>query len=99
MRVFTCLFINFCLVPQAPGATTFDAGLGPGLVPLTPEVWIDLSLSHIRHAQLAAVRQFPQGWHDAALLLHSLAKPRSTLQIPCRLPSCGLVPRLGGLGH
>ena len=62
-------------------------------------MWLELSPSHIRHAQLAAVRQFPQGMHDAALLLHSLAKPRFTLQIPCRLPSCGLVPRLGGLGH
>ena len=62
-------------------------------------MWLELSPSHIRHAQLAAVRQIPQGMHDAALLLHSSANPRSTLQIPCRLPSCGLVPRLGGLGH
>ena len=43
--------------------------------------------------------KIPQGMHYAALLLHSSASPRSTLQTPCRLPSCGLVPRLGGLGH
>ena len=72
---------------------------GWGLVPMTPEMWLELSPSHIRHAQLAAVRQIPQGMHDAALLLHSSANSRSTLQIPCRLLSCGLVPRSGGLGH
>ena len=62
-------------------------------------MWLELSPSHIRHAQLAAVRQIPQGMHDAALLLHGSANSRSTLQIPCRLLSYGLVPRLGGLGH
>ena len=64
---------------------------------MTPQLWLELSPSHIRHAQLAAVRQIPQGMTDAGLASASLA--RSTLQIRCRLPSCGLVPRLGGLGR
>ena len=42
-------------------------------------MWLELSPSHIRHVQLAAVRQIPQGMHDAALLLH-----RSHV-LPCRL--------------
>ena len=66
---------------------------------MTPQLWLELSPSHIRHAQLAAVRQIPKGMHDAALLLHSSANSCYTLQIPCRLLSCGLVPRLGGLGR
>ena len=35
---------------------------------------------------------------DARCCLASASLARSTLQIPCRLPSCGLVPRLGGWG-
>ena len=35
---------------------------------MTPQLWLELSPSHIRHAQLAAVRQIPQGMHDAAML-------------------------------
>ena len=64
---------------------------------MTPEMWLELSPSHTRHAQLAAVRQIPQG--DARCCLASASLARSTLQIRCRLPSCGLVPRLGGLGR
>ena len=45
---------------------------------MTPQLWLELSPSHIRHAQLAAVRQIPQGMTDAALLLH-----RSHV-LPCR---------------
>ena len=41
---------------------------------------------------------FHQGMHGVALLLHSLAKPRSTLEHGCCLSSCGVVPRLGGWG-
>ena len=61
-----------------PGDSTMLFVAGQGLVPMTPEMWLALSPSHIRHAQLAAVRQFPQGMHDAALLLH-----RSHV-LPCR---------------
>ena len=63
---------------------------------MAPEMWLELSPSHIRHAQLAAVRQQPQGMHDAALLLH-----RSHV-LPCRLRAACLpvvVPRLGGSGR
>ena len=41
----------------------------------------------------------PSGMHDAALLLQSSAITRSTLHTMHRLPYCGFVPRLGGLGH
>ena len=57
---------------------------------MTPQLWLELSPSHIRHAQLAAVRQFPQGMHGVALLLHCLAFSCPTLEIGCHLSSCGL---------
>ena len=41
-----------------------------GLVPMTPEMWLELELiKHRCHVQLAAVRQFPRGMHGVALLL------------------------------
>ena len=43
--------------------------------------------------------KIPQGMHGVALLLLDMAFSRSTLEDGCHLPSCGLVPRLGGLGH
>ena len=52
-------------------------------------MWLELSPFYTRLAQLAAVRQFPQGMHDAALLLHSSATARFTLQNVSLLPSCG----------
>ena len=66
---------------------------------MTPEMWLELEpIKHRCHAQLAAVRQNPSGdQHGVALLLHWLS--RSTLEIVCHPPSCGLVPRLGGLGR
>ena len=36
-----------------------------------------------------AARQFPQGMHGVALLLHCLALSRPTLEIGCHLSSCG----------
>ena len=43
--------------------------------------------------------KIPQGMHGVALLLLYMAFSCSTLEDGCHLPSCGLVPRLGGLGH
>ena len=62
---------------------------------MTPEMWLELEpIKHRCHAQLAAVRQNPSGdQHGVALLLHWLS--RSTLEIACHLPSCGLGATVG----
>ena len=65
---------------------------------MTPEMWLELEpIKHRCHAQLAAVRQNPSGdQHGVALLLHWLS--RSTLEIACHLPSCGLGATVGWVG-
>ena len=69
-----------------------------GLVPMTPEMWLELEpIKHRCHVQLAAVRQFPRGMHGVALLLQW--PPRFTLELGLALLLVVLVPRLGGLGH
>ena len=68
-----------------------------GLVPMTPEMWLELEpIKHRCHVQLAAVRQFPREMHGVALLLQW---PYVLLwEIVSRSPSVVLVPRLGGWG-
>ena len=65
---------------------------------MTPEMWLELEpITHRCHVQLAAVRQNPSGdQHGVALLLHWLS--RSTLEIACHLPSCGLGATVGWVG-
>ena len=67
---------------------------------MTPEMWLELVPTlHQCPVQLAAVRQNPSGDARCCLATAFVAFSRSTLVDGCRLPSCGLVPRLGGLGH
>ena len=67
---------------------------------MTPEMWLELvPILHQCHVQLAAVRQNPSGDARCCLTTAYVAFSRSTLEDVCHLPSCGLVPRLGGLGH
>ena len=69
-----------------------------GLVPMTPEMWLELEpIKHRCHVQLAAVRQFPREMHGVALLLQW--PPRSTLESGLAILLVVLVPRLGGVGH
>ena len=63
---------------------------------MTPEMWLELEpIPHRCNVQLAAVRQFPQGMHGVALLLHC---SRSTLRVGCLLSSCGLGATVGWVG-
>ena len=61
-------------------------------------MWLELEhIPHQCHAQLAAVRQNPsRDKHGVALLLHWLS--RSTLELACHLPSCGLGATVGWVG-
>ena len=69
-----------------------------GLVPMTPEMWLELEpIKHRCHVQLAAVRQFPRETHGVALLLQWPS--RFTLESGLALLLVVLVPRLGGKGH
>ena len=60
-----------------------------GLVPMTPEMWLELEpIKHRCHLQLAAVRQFPREMHGVALLLQWPS--RFTLGNWVSLSFCGL---------
>ena len=68
-----------------------------GLVPMTPEMWLELEpIKHRCLVQLAAVRQFPREMHGVALLLQWPS--RFTLESGIALLFVVLVPRLGGWG-
>ena len=68
-----------------------------GLVPMTPEMWLELEpIKHRCLVQLAAVRQFPREMHGVALLLQWPS--RFTLESGLALLLVVLVPRLGGWG-
>ena len=68
-----------------------------GLVPMTPEMWLELEpIKHRCLVQLVAVRQFPREMHGVALLLQW--PPRFTLDSGLALLIVVLVPRLGGWG-
>ena len=68
-----------------------------GLVPMTPEMWLELEpIKHRCLVQLAAVCQFHREMHCVALLLQWPS--RFTLESGLALLLVVLVPRLGGWG-
>ena len=86
---------------MTPSGGQHDAArcwLGPGS---NDPLGCGSSSAHTTFAMLNLLlfAKIPQGMHDVALRLQSSATPRSTLQTMRRLPYCGLVPRLGGMGH